>query len=76
MLYGIARGLKVWEDDTVVVGRSNEYNDPDLSGLQDSVIFPISGQCDGNRQTDLDVAIWASFLALTPSGPRSFPSHS
>ena len=75
MLFGIARGLKALEDDAVVVGRSNEYSDHDLSGLQDSVIFPISGQCDGSRQTDLDVAIWASFLALTPSDPRSFPSH-
>ena len=30
MLYGIARGLKVCEDDIVVVGRSNDH---DLSGL-------------------------------------------
>ena len=75
MLYGIARGLKAWEDDAVVVGRLNEYNDHDLSGLQYSVIFPVSGQCDGNRQTDSDVAIRASFLALTLSDPRSFPSH-
>ena len=65
MLYGITRGLKAWEDDAVVMGRLKEYNDHDLSGLQNPVIFPVSGQCDRNRQIDLDVAIWVSFFAHT-----------
>ena len=39
ILYGIARALKTWEDDAVIVRRSNEYNDHDLSGLQNPVIL-------------------------------------